>query len=97
LSYSLTDESEILFTFKRLKKTAKINKKLFPKKFKTCGKGDMTAVKPQKSSKGLTCYVLFDALVHNGSFNYHQIPLPASVSEWIPFYHYLPDGLSEAK
>jgi hypothetical protein len=45
----------------------------------------------------MTTEKLFDALVQNGSFNYHQIPFPASVSEWTPFYHYLPDGLSEAK
>jgi hypothetical protein len=49
--------------------------KLFPKKLKACGKGDMTAVKPQKSSEGLTCYVLFDALVHNGSFNHQTFTL----------------------
>jgi hypothetical protein len=73
------------------------SKKFFPEQFKTCGKGDMTAVKPQKASKDLTRYVLFNALVHNRSFNYYQIPLPASVSEWIPFYHFLPDGLPEAK
>jgi hypothetical protein len=33
-------------------------KKAFPKKFKTCGKGHLTSLKPQKSSEGLTGYFL---------------------------------------
>jgi hypothetical protein len=49
----------------------------------------MTAVKRKKLCKDLT--VTLDALVRNGSFNYHQIPLPASMSEWIPFLS-LPAG-----
>jgi hypothetical protein len=45
-------------TFNRPVVWINVKKKTSSWKFKTCGKGDVTAVKPQKSRKGLTRYFL---------------------------------------